>query len=251
MSYIFLQEQGEESSAECFSAIPVYVLSRLNLTARKSYCNGSGTESCRDSRSGETSERSTGDRGAALSMSSAEDSRARTSASQDVGQESTGSAADSGARCFESFAKYDPASCSWKTHQFWLFEDLEQSLETWPRWGTMHDGECWVAETPVGTSREKECGYLPSPQKSDGPGFYAQTKQGAVRRKESGRQIMMVHAVGLTAYMHLNTWRANPPFWEAAMGWPIRWTDLAPLGMDKFQQWLRSHGKSWLESNAP
>ena len=33
MSYTFLLEQGEESSAESFSAIPASVLSRLNLSA--------------------------------------------------------------------------------------------------------------------------------------------------------------------------------------------------------------------------
>ena len=37
----------------------------------------------------------------------------------------------------------------------------------------------------------------------------------------------------------------NPMWVEWLMGWPIGWTDLKPLGTDKFQQWLRSHGKSW------
>ena len=46
MSYTFLQEQGEESSAESFSDIPASVLSRLNLTAAASCSNASGTESC-------------------------------------------------------------------------------------------------------------------------------------------------------------------------------------------------------------
>lgn len=34
------------------------------------------------------------------------------------------------------------------------------------------------------------------------------------------------------------------PIWEAAMGWPIRWTDCRPLETVKFQQWLSLHGKS-------
>jgi hypothetical protein len=33
----------------------------------------------------------------------------------------------------------------------------------------------------------------------------------------------------------------NPNWVEWLMGWPIGWTDLNPLGMDKFQQWLNSH----------
>lgn len=31
--------------------------------------------------------------------------------------------------------------------------------------------------------------------------------------------------------------------WELMMGLPIGWTDLKPLGMDKFQAWCASHGK--------
>ncbi len=31
----------------------------------------------------------------------------------------------------------------------------------------------------------------------------------------------------------------NPPWIEWLMGWPIGWTDLRPLGMGKFRQWLR------------
>ena len=34
----------------------------------------------------------------------------------------------------------------------------------------------------------------------------------------------------------------NPDWVEWLMGWPIGWTDLKPLGMDKFQQWLHLHG---------
>ena len=44
MSYTFLQEQGEESSAECFSDIPASVLSRLSLTAEKSCSNDNETD---------------------------------------------------------------------------------------------------------------------------------------------------------------------------------------------------------------
>jgi hypothetical protein len=36
----------------------------------------------------------------------------------------------------------------------------------------------------------------------------------------------------------------NPAWVEWLMGWPIGWTDLAPLDVDKFQQWLEQHGIS-------
>ncbi len=35
----------------------------------------------------------------------------------------------------------------------------------------------------------------------------------------------------------------NPTWVEWLMGWPIGATDLEPLAMDKFQQWLRQHGR--------
>ena len=34
----------------------------------------------------------------------------------------------------------------------------------------------------------------------------------------------------------------NPDWVEWLMGWPIGWTDLKPLVMDKFQEWLQAHG---------
>jgi hypothetical protein len=35
----------------------------------------------------------------------------------------------------------------------------------------------------------------------------------------------------------------NPTWVEWLMGWPIGWTDCAPLETDRFQQWCSSHGK--------
>ena len=36
--------------------------------------------------------------------------------------------------------------------------------------------------------------------------------------------------------------KLNPTWVEWLMGWPLGWTDLKPLEMDKFQQWLEQHG---------
>ncbi|MEO6919098.1 MAG: hypothetical protein ABI171_08800, partial [Collimonas sp.] len=36
----------------------------------------------------------------------------------------------------------------------------------------------------------------------------------------------------------------NPQWVEWLMGWPIGWTDLKPLEMDKFREWQLQHGKS-------
>jgi len=34
----------------------------------------------------------------------------------------------------------------------------------------------------------------------------------------------------------------NPTWVEWLMGWPLGWTDLKPLAMDKYQQWRQQHG---------
>jgi DNA (cytosine-5)-methyltransferase 1 len=39
-----------------------------------------------------------------------------------------------------------------------------------------------------------------------------------------------------------NGGKLNPTWVEWLMGWPLGWTDLKPLEMDKFQKWLEQHG---------
>lgn len=38
------------------------------------------------------------------------------------------------------------------------------------------------------------------------------------------------------------TGHLNPEWLEWFMGWPMGWTKLEPLEMDKYQEWLRWHG---------
>ena len=52
MSYIYLQEQGAVSSADCFSDINPFVLSKLRPTVEKFYSNDKVTDSCRGFQSG-------------------------------------------------------------------------------------------------------------------------------------------------------------------------------------------------------
>ena len=175
MSYIYLQERGEESSAECFSDIPAFVLSRLNLTAEKSCCKDSAMESCPSSQSGTMCEPSTANRGAVKSTSSAEDSPAKTSPVQERARESTEQEADSGLNLQESLAKYDPATRLWRTRQCSLFEGLGECLETFPKWGMMRDGALWELMTWAPRTSEKECGFWRTPDTGVG-GEISETK---------------------------------------------------------------------------
>jgi len=150
VSYTYLQEQGEESSAECFSDIPAFVLSRSSLIADKSSCNGNETALCQGSQSGMTCEHSTESRGEDSLTLCVAGSLVRTSAKAEVEPELTDPKVDFGNKWHESFAKLDPQSCSWKIRQLFLFEGLEQSLEIWPKWGLMQSGECWELPMPSG-----------------------------------------------------------------------------------------------------
>lgn len=92
--------------------------------------------------SGTTYPPSTASRGLESWISSLAASRAKTSALREPEPVSTESGRVSGPSTRESFARYDPASFSWKTSQLSLLEDSTVSSATWPKAGTMRNGIC-------------------------------------------------------------------------------------------------------------
>lgn len=88
---------------------------------------------------------------------------ARTSVPREAAPASTVKSPASGWKWSESQMKYDPDTCSWKTRQCSLLGGLEKFSETWPRWGTMRNGECW--EQPMWGLRISGTGFglLPTP----------------------------------------------------------------------------------------
>jgi hypothetical protein len=239
MSYTFLLDAEEESSAECFSDIPASVLSRLNLTAAKCSCNGNETESCQCSQSGMMSEPLMGSHGEERLMFSAGGSPVRTSVLETKMQkEFTVQGADYGAKWPESFARLDRASHSWKIRQLWLFEDLEESLAIWPKWGWMRDGECLELETPEGCTNAIESGYLHLPTISKNE-FKGSSRKRFLNSQDFRGAKM---SEGLRTCEDDPTY-LHPNFAEAIMGWPVTWTELVPLATDRFQRWLNLHGR--------
>jgi hypothetical protein len=57
----------------------------------------------------------------------------------------------------------------------------------------------------------------------------------------NGHQIQPNKQGGLGLNQQLGG-RLNPDWVDWLIGWPIGWSDCAPLAMPKFQQWLRAHG---------
>ena len=231
-----MQEQGEESSAVTFSDIPQSVLSRLNLTAEKSYCNANETEYCQSSQSGMMSPHSTEPPGEGKLTWFAEDFPAKILVQQVKAQESKASVLECGWKWHESSVKYDPAASLWKTRQCSLLEGLDEFSGTWPKWGIMCDGESWELTMPAHLTREIESGLWPTPTRCDFKGVTCNS-QFTQRAKQAKKLTEGIEVSG--------TFYPNPTTYEVLMGWPLGWTDLKPLEMDKFRLWLLSHGKSF------
>ncbi len=78
------------------------------------------------------------------STRSAAASRAKTSPLPDWALASMAHALASGANTPESFARFDPATSSWKTYQRSFLADWEEFSATWPRSGTMRSGTAFL-----------------------------------------------------------------------------------------------------------
>jgi hypothetical protein len=213
-------------------------------------------------------------RGEALLTLYREVFHAKTSAQQEKAQESMVNEAECGEKWHASFARYSPDLSLWKTPQCSLLGDLEEFLETWPQWGLMRDGECWEQRTLEQTIRGTESGLsekLPTP--TCGMAKHSQLTLEASQR-EMDRSIRVrgnpsslaiaVQAKWPTPTAHnaketnapseanRNTptlaaqagGSLNPMWVEWLMGWPLGWTDLKPLEMDKSHCAPQQLGKS-------
>ena len=167
MSWHFLQEREEASWAEnSLDGAPSALLNLLNIQGE--FCSPDSAMDCsNDSRYGTTCEPLMESDGKAASMSSAAGFRAKTLAWPGKDWDWLANAPGFGVKCSGSFAKWNRDSYSWKTAQCSLFEDLEQSLETWPRWGLMRGGECWALPMLEPRICESASGLWPTPCKFD------------------------------------------------------------------------------------
>lgn len=225
------------------------------------------TDFYRLSRFGMTYKPLTEDRGEELLMSYLADFHAKTFQQPEKAQELMASEAECGEKWHGSFAKYDPDSSSWKTHQCSLLGDLDEFSETWPQWGLMRNGECWEQQMLAHRISEIESGLsekLPTPQASD----YITKKTSASWKDKGGINFSLANPeiqakwptptshnakeTNAPSELNRNTptlaaqagGHLNPTWVEWLMGWPLGWTDLKPLGMDKYHSWLQQHGKS-------
>ena len=245
MSWLFSQALVEEYSVDICLDGELSVQSSGNPIPQAYCALDKMTKFSRLSRFGMTFKPLTENRGEELLMSYLEDFRARTLVLPEKEQESRENEAECGEKWHALLGKYDRNTRSWKTAQCSLFEDLELCLETWPRWGLMRDGECWEQQTLAQTIRGTESGLSeikkwPTPSASDAiRGTMPNWKP--IRPSGQPAQYPLNQALrDITG----QTGRPNPMFVEWLMGWPIRWTDLKPLEMDKSHCVPPQHGES-------
>jgi hypothetical protein len=203
------------------------------------------------SRFGMTSEPLTEDHGAALLTWYLAAFHARTSAQPERELASQENVPACGKKWHGSLARYDRATCSWRTAQYSLLGDLELFSETWPRWGTMRNGECSMRLMPEHFTSGSVFGYWPTPTKmmtpsSSAGGAPGVHLMGAILLEENGYSHEFRGDRGSALILKHPEWRngrkTNPTWTEWLMGFPLRWTAITPLAMPKFQQWCASHG---------
>ena len=144
--------------------------------------------------------------------------------------ESKANPADSGSTWQESFAMYDRDSCLWKIRQLSLIEDSEPFLATWPKWGSLHGGECWDLTMLAPHTPDPVVGSWPTP-------CHGSSRWGGTFQEVGGSQNKLRGTPTGKLYV-------NPDFWESLMGWPIGWTGTAPLATDKIREWQQQHSPS-------
>ena len=125
------------------------------------------------------------------------------------------------------FASYDHATACWRTSQPSLLTHTSELFKgIWPKAGIVCDGDAYRQPKWERRISEIGSGLWPTPTTRD-------WKSGKGAQKRDGHAQPLTDVIG---------GQLNPTWAEWLLGWPIGWTDLKPLGMDKYQQWLRQHG---------
>jgi len=214
--------------------------------------------------------------GEVLLMWCLEGFRAKTSAQQEKAQELMEKHQECGEKWHGSFVKFDPDSSLWRTHQCSLLGDLDEFLDTWPRWGLMRDGECWEQQMLAQTISVTAFGLFVNQMANLPPPHFYWTTPPAHMSKETNapsehkrntptltaqvnwptpRTAGMCGGTGSWDLLKRNTsieearamgagngGKLNPTWVEWLMGWPLGWTDLKPLATDKSPSAPQQHG---------
>ena len=159
---------------------------------------------------------------------------AKTSASQVKAQALTANAQECGDTWRELPVKSPLILSLSKTRPRSEHGGLTSFSLTLPVWGMMHGGALLERTPPAFRIVAPVSGFWPTPR-AGRPGSRPNGKGGKVLQEEvqiaegirkRGQKVKPKSLPGL-----------SPEWVEWLMGWPIGWTDLKPLGTDKFLRW--------------
>lgn len=163
MSWTYLQEEEEACWQEpSLTGAPSALLKLIPIEDRL-YSLANEMESYHDSPFGMTYEPSTDPGGTGTSTSSLEDSPAKTSARQVNVKDLPEKVRALSLKCSESLEKYDLRLCSRKTVRTFVPAASVRSSTDLPAWGMWDESGYWELGTSVRTTKERECGLLPTP----------------------------------------------------------------------------------------
>lgn len=236
MSWLFSRALVEEYSAGTCSDGGRYALSSGSTTPQAFLPSDRMTAFSRPSRFGMTFGPLTESLGAELLTWFLAGFRARTSAQPEKVQDSTASDQGYGAKWRELLVRYDRDTCSWRTHRSLWDEDLSACSLTLPKWGSMRDGVLLEQDTSAdGIFGSAAGSWLPTLGKNEYRGSGKERFRGSDEyrgaKMSEGLRTCKEDPIYLT-----------PSFGEYAMGWPLTWTELAPLATDRFRSWRQQHG---------
>ena len=216
---------------ECFSDIPLSVLSKSSHIAERFCSSGSATEFYHGFQSGMTLQHSTESLGAVSQISYAEAShvkmcqeRTNLRLAQMVNEVGCGKSLS------ESLKKHKPRSRSSKTALCSTGADLTTFCGKLPQSGTMLLGIFFPQQ-----NAEHHIG-------ANGSGVYVGTPTMCDALGNKGRSKRF--QTGVPSPTELAGGKVSALWIEWIMGWPETWTGLNVLPMGKYQQWQQRHGTS-------
>lgn len=243
MSWLFSQALGEEYSPQNSAATEPYAQLNVMPTPQPFWRNDKTMEPSRLSRFGLTLQLLTDADGEGLLTQFLEGFRARTSAPLDRAQASKAPDLDSGNRWSESSAKFDRDTSEWRTHRCLWVEVLQWSSVTLPRWGSMRDGVVYQLENSAALTSGIAPGWLGETFPTPSVAMVKGSSEKALTRVDGRSRLR--NRLDYWVERDGQSGRLNPEFVEWVMGWPIGWTDVAPLETGKYREWQQQHGKSF------
>lgn len=167
MSWHYLQEREVVSWAESsLGGAPDALLSLMPMRGGF-FLPDNGTECLNRFPSGTMSLPLTENHGKEQSTLLPEVSPVRTLVQPEKEKDLPGNGQGSGPRWQESLAKWDPDSCSWRIPHSLFPGDWDEFSGTFPKWGTMQNGELSERTTPEHLTEETGSGFWPTPRRLD------------------------------------------------------------------------------------